>query len=252
MDLNPLQLLRAGGRRLAVVYGRDGELRDVPVVYVLHRVGSPEFLRLAMMAIGQSDREAKEEETLRYRQLGATPEKAAEIAAQVEAEAERKALEFQLELLRSPDKIEALMASSDGLVTASVVAMGLGRLDLEVPLPEGLLPLGTRPEDVCQRLGDVPDAPLLQAVRWAEPGAPESADTIRITAIHEGERMILASLVSEAFSPTKADRAVFPGSGAARDGAPVGDPVRPKAKRSGRVRGSGDGGGVRSGGARRR
>ncbi len=240
--MDPLQLIRSSGRRFAVVVSHD---LGQPMVWVLHRVASPEFLRMAVAALATVEADADRAAELQIRLLGArTDEDRARITAEC-------AVPTDMPGLPSPEQLQSIFDQADSLVMTAVHAFGIGRLDVE--LTPGLQPIGTKAEDICQPL-DEPlegvDPTYLRPVRWAAPGDVQ-IDRLQIAEVHESERMHLAGLVVEAFSPAKAAAPTFRGPGAARDGGQVGAPVRSAPKRAGAVRrpaGSGDRSGSAGGG----
>ncbi len=231
--MGPIEMLRNSGRRLAVVMCPD---LGVPMVYVLHRIGSPEFLRLAVAALGAVQATAAQEDELRIRLLGATDD-----ASRERITREVTASNVTAALTANPDGVAQMMSQVDALVMSSVIAIGIGRTDVEIPM--GLLPLGTPAKDVCRDLAE-PSESWFRPVRWNGPGDAQ-ADGLTTGDMHESERMTLASIIAEAYAPTKA--ASFPaGPGAPGAGGSVGPSVQPPAKRARAVRRP-DGGGDRSG-----
>lgn len=228
--MDPLHLIRSSGRRFAVVVSRD---TGTPMVWVLHRVASPEFLRLAMLALRAVHTEADRADELRSRLLGCkTDEDKARVTAELAA------ADGAQQMLGDPAAIEGMLGQADRLVMAGVHAFGIGRDDVE--LVPGLQPIGTKAEELCQPLdehelqpGQLPT--YFKPVRWAAPGDAQ-IDRLQIGEVNEQERMELATLIMEAFAPTKAVETFRGGSGAAGGSGPVGRPVRPKAERAAPVR----------------
>jgi len=245
--MDPIQLLRASGRRLAVVYSRD---LDIPLVYVLHRVGSPAFLRLATLALAASSSSAADADELQSRLLGArTDEERERVVAEHAATKEARAAGEMGAIVQDPSRIEALIGGANELVMAGVAAVGIGRTDIE--LEYGLQPLSTEARDICQPVTSTADSKepvYLRPIRWSG-GGKMDVDQMSVTELREEDRLELAQLIAEAFTPTTAARS-FPGSGAAGGRGPLGEQVRPKTKRAsahgrsarGSDRSGGDGG----------
>jgi hypothetical protein len=246
--MDALQMLRMSGRRFAVVMSRD---LGVPVVYHLHRVGSPEFLRLATVALQVAKTEAQDADELQARLLGAKTDADRErVTAELAAAAAERSKAAATAAASDPEVVRSAISQADALIMAAVAAVGIGRTD--ILLIPGLQARDATPADLCQPLYETSEGvePVyLQPVRWASPGSA-SADTLVIGEINESERMELFGLIVEAFIPTKAAASGFrPGSTA--DSGSVGQAVQPKTKRAGAVRGSasgsdrsrGDGGG---------
>lgn len=221
--MNPLQLLRSSGRRLAVVMCRD---HGVPLVYGLHRVGAPEFLALAASALGEIRADAEQADELRSRLLGAKTDADRErVTAQIASVAAAEVEAAKASIMADPEKVRAMLAAVDALIMAAVESVGIGLPSAE----PGLYPVGTRPETLCEPLAEqVPGSdPYLQPVRWGA-GGLDLAD------MSVAERNELGARIVEAFKPTAAP---FPArQGAAGDGGQVGKAVRPASKRARPVR----------------
>jgi hypothetical protein len=231
-------MLRSSGRRLAVVMCRD---LGVPMVYALHRVGSPEMLRLATLALGAASEQSERAEEVRSRLRGAkTQAERDQIEAEVKVAAAEQDERIRAELMADLDRLGSVLSQADALVMAAVVASGVGRTDIE--LTPGLQPYGTKPGDLCEPLpspSDASEPTFMRPIEWttvAPRNEAEEATFLAILDVNETERMELATLVMEAFSPAK-QVASFPrGQGSAGDGGQLGAPVRPKAKRARGVR----------------
>lgn len=227
--MDPLDILRSSGRRLAIVVSRD---MGVPLVYVLHRVPSPAFLRLAIGSLGAAAAAAQVEAEKEARLLGVKDPKVIEqVEAEMGKEAERRAAAEIKRTFTSPDELESALGRIDELVCASVVAIGLGRAGLK--FEEGLQPHGVTPEDLCRNLNeDDPEAgPVyLRQVRW---GPDPDRGEHQIDRLSEAERLALVGAIREAFGP-KAEH--FRGPRAARRSGSVGDEVRPAPERAAPVR----------------
>lgn len=241
--MHPFDVVRSAGRRFAVVPCRD---TGRSLVYVLHRVGSPEFLRLALNSLNAVAGDAEQADELRSRLMGAqTPEQEAKVKASVADAIQSRQAAMVSSVVTQPDRLSEIMGHADRLVMASVMAMGIA-LD---GVADGLQPVGTMARDICEPLEEVTDSrePMyLRPVRWQGPGDPQS-DGFDIGELHERERLSLAALVKEAFGPAKAAAATFPGQGIAGKGGPVGAPVQAETERVAPVRRP-RGSGARSGG----
>lgn len=244
--MDPIALLRASSRRMAVVWSRD---LGIPLVYVLHRVGSPAFVRLALTTLAAAGAQADDADELRERLLAAsTPEDRERIVAEHQAAVRSRGEGTMRGAQADPEQLRALVASADELVMSGVAAVGIGREDID--LQPGLLPLDAQPRDYCQPLeqpSDSSESIYLRPVRWSGGGG---VDRLEIQQIDEQERIELALRIGEAFSPTRAAASFPRGPGDALDRGPMGKAVRAEAKRTAAVgrpdrrsrRSGGDGG----------
>lgn len=228
--MEPLQLLRSAGRRFVVVLCRD---HNVPLVYVIQRVASPEFLRLATAALAVAQVAQQDAYELDGQLLGAKTDADRErVTAELAAAAKERAAQSVAKLASDPASLVELQAQADRLVQAAVVAVGIGLPDT----PLGLQPIGTKAAQICEPVGATSEGTepvYLRPVRWMATAQPD-ADGMWIGELREAERMELSSLIWEAFSPAKAVESFRPG--AAGDRGSVGAPVRPKAERAAPVR----------------
>lgn len=234
MELNPIAMLRNSARRLVVV--RSVEL-DVQMVYAIQRIGAPVFLRLAMSAHATASIRQRDEEERQSRMLGVrTDEDRARVEAELEEGKAIREQKFADELVTG-GKLEELINLQDELVTTATVAVGIARDDIEVR--DGMQPIDTRPEDICQPLDEdsakspkgKQDRVYLRPIRWAAPGQAD-ADHLQIAHIPEEERALLARLIAEAFGPGREVTTFRDGQGRDAGVREVGRDVRPKTKRS--------------------